>query len=84
MSDKKPNVISIDGGKNKPKIDDDMAKLIVEGEEIELDGFLLSGCNKDQRRVLLTYNVSLDEMLSYLNVLKVVCEDKIREALVED
>ena len=83
MSEKNSNnIIAIDGGKKKSATsENNFAKLIVEGQEIDLESFILSGCNSEGRRVLLTWQVSIDELCSYNTVLNVVVEDKIRETL---
>lgn len=83
-------LIALDGGKQDEKTDTfqellaqskEFATLIVDGESVNLDSFVLSGENTEGKRVLLTWNSSLDQLCSYNAVLNIVVEDKIREAL---
>lgn len=84
MTEKNRNIIAFEGGKKgKISSEDDSAILIVEGEQIDLDSFVLSGQNKDGSRVMLTWGCSLDSLTSYTKVLEVVVNEKIKEALNE-
>lgn len=81
MSKNKDNqIIALNGGKVEKDFED-KATLIVEGEKYELESFILSGENLDGRRVLFTWNASLDELCSYNTVLNVVITEKVRDAL---
>lgn len=80
----KKNIISINGGQPRSKDKTpaaDESVLYVEGERLDLDSFILSGCTVDGKRVLLTWNTSLDELLSYNAVLNIVVQDKVRESV---
>lgn len=67
-----------------PTSDHDIAKLLMDGEEFELSSFVLSGEDKNGRRVLFTYQVSLDETITYTKVLEVLVTEKIRANLNDD
>lgn len=85
MDKKSQNIIALTGGSQKKKDthvpSSEEAVLFVEGERMELDSFILSGCTTEGKRVLLTWNTSLDELLSYNSVLNIVVQDKVRDAI---
>ena len=83
MSDKKPTIVPLNGGKKK--VDNDAgATLSVENETIHLDSFVLSGMDAEGRRCVLTWNCSLDELASYAVVLDTVIRDKVRDAINDE
>jgi hypothetical protein len=80
------NIVALEGRKtrsNTQSDDDDAAKLLVEGEVYDLDSFVLSGNNKDGKRIIFSWNVSLEEMVGYTKTLDVVCSERIKDALGE-
>ena len=86
MKNKEPQFTTVTGGKHDkvkelPIVNYDTATLEIEGETIHLESFILSGENKEGKRVLLTWNASLDELCSYNAVLNIVIQDKIKAAV---
>lgn len=86
MKSKETHFTTLEGGKSDkikefPTDKNEGAILQVEGETIHLESFILSGENKDGKRILLTWNASLDELCSYNAVLNIVVQDKIKAAL---
>jgi hypothetical protein len=80
--------VAIDGGKKTSKGGPSTTKkgaiLMMDGEEILLDSFVLSGTvTKDGEtyRTVLTYNSSIDEMVVYKNTLNIMIDDKVRQVL---
>lgn len=69
-------IIPLDGGKKDEELSD--AKLEIEGEKIELGSFILSGEDKDGKRLLYTWNCSADEMCAYLKSIDVVVTNKVK------
>ncbi|QST02919.1 DUF3931 domain-containing protein (plasmid) [Pontibacillus sp. ALD_SL1] len=82
---KENNIIALEGGKKKLELsqDTDNASLTIDGETFELDSFVLSGQNKDGKRVIFSWQVSLDEMVVYAKALEVVVNERMKEALGE-
>lgn len=83
MSEKKPTIVPLKGGKKKTESDTG-ATLLVENEAIHLESFVLSGVDVEGRRCVLTWNCSLDELASYTVVLDTVIRDKVRDAINEE
>lgn len=83
MTEKKPTIVALNGGKKKTQSDAG-ATLSVENENIELESFVLSGVDVDGRRCVLTWNCSIDELASYSMVLDTVIRDKIRDAINDE
>lgn len=78
MTRKDPKVISLNDAK---KENSNSAFLKMDGEEYELISFVLSGEDKNGKRVLITWQVSLDEMISCSKVLDVVVHEKVKESM---
>lgn len=85
MDKKGQNIIALNGGGTRKKDasmpNSEESVLFIEGERVELESFILSGCTTEGKRVLLTWNTSLDELLSYNSVLNIVVQDKVRDSL---
>lgn len=73
------HIVAFDGGKKDSKTNN--PKLEIEGETLELDGFIMAGETVEGKRVLLTSNVSPDEMTSYLKTLDVVVGKRIESIM---
>lgn len=67
--------------KKSPDTIDNSAILIVNGQEIHLKSFVLSGESTEEHRVLLTWHSNLDELLSYTKSLEVLVHDRVKNAL---
>lgn len=61
--------------------DTEVAKLEVEGKMHELRRFIISGETPEGKRLIFTWNASLDDIISYNYVLNICIEDKVRDAL---
>lgn len=85
MEKKKTNVVALNGGayKENTETENNLAKVTVDDQTIELSSLVLSGVNKDGKRCVLTWNCSLDEISGHLVVLDTVVRDKIRETIYE-
>lgn len=91
MKDKvkdKVKMITIKGGKEKEEetitVDKDDAVLILNGQVINLESFILCGNtmeNGEPNRVVLTWNSSMDEMIIYESTLRIAIDDKHRDTL---
>lgn len=91
MKDKvkdKVKMITIKGGKEKEEetitVDKDDAVLILNGQVINLESFILCGNameDGEPNRVVLTWNSSMDEMIIYENTLRIAIDDKHRDTL---
>jgi hypothetical protein len=75
-------IIALKGGK-RPGIEksNDGARIEVEGELIDLGMFVLSGEDINGRRVLLTWNCNIDEMVSFAKTLDVVVTKRIEQIM---
>lgn len=82
MTDKK--LVSIKGGKStedESQIAKKETYIVVNGEKIDMDSFILCGNSIEGDKVVLTWNSSPDEMILYKNFLSIMVEDKYREHL---
>ena len=77
----KHDIIALNGGKSGKK--DEGAKLTIDGEEYDLESFVLSGEGPDGKRLLFSWNCSLDEMISYVKVLEVSVIKRVSDAMMD-
>lgn len=56
-------------------------KLILDDVEHELKSFIISGETPEGKRIIFTWNASLDEILSYNCILNICIQDKVRDSL---
>jgi hypothetical protein len=80
IEETKYNVIDIDP-KRAQKINNLFSKLYVENEVIDFQNFIISGYNKNEERVVLTWSCQVDDLCAHSKLLEIVVNDKIRGAL---
>jgi hypothetical protein len=76
-------IISIDGGKKQKESNQltDMIHLQLGDDEVYLSSFVLSGEDHEGKRIILTWNTSIDDLINYTKILDVVVCEKIKEVL---
>jgi hypothetical protein len=81
QDDKK--IISIDGGKKRKEANKltEMIHLQLGDDEVYLSSFVLSGEDHEGKRIILTWNTSIDDLINYTKILDVVVCEKIKEVL---
>lgn len=72
------NIINLNNRKEEPI---EPARLITDGDTHELKSFIISGETPEGKRLILTWNASLDEILSYNSVLNICVQDSVRDAM---
>lgn len=78
---KKSNIINFN---DKSKYKPDSAYLIVDGNEYELESFIFSGISTEGSRMVLSWNCTLDEMISYSKIMEVTINSKVAEAMFSE
>lgn len=73
-------IVALEGGK---KDTSEVGILKVDGEEFELASFVLSGESTTGSRLLFSFNVSLEEMITYSRILDIVVSEKVKNAINE-
>ena len=87
-----PQIVAIEGGrKDKSKSqrttdghDEEYAVLTTPDEQLVLREFVLVGENSDGKRVLLTFNLSLDQFLAHAATITVVAHKRVEKVLEID
>ncbi|MBA2870508.1 hypothetical protein HNQ85_000766 [Anoxybacillus calidus] len=76
-------IISIDGGKKQKESNQltDMIHLQLGDDEVYLSSFVLSGEDHEGKRIILTWNTSIDDLINYTKILDVVVCEKVKEVL---
>jgi hypothetical protein len=80
-------IVSINGGKKQKDLKSDLkvflehATLQVDGEITTLGSFILSGETPEGKRVLFTWNCSIDEMISYAATLNCIVNKRVESIL---
>jgi|GEM_PF-1510939 len=76
-------IIAIDGGKKRrdEKKLSEMIHLKLGDDDVFLSSFVLSGEDSNGKRVVLTWNTSVDDLINYTKILDVVVTEKIKEVL---
>jgi hypothetical protein len=75
---KKDNIIMLNGGKTDAS--EDIAELKADDKVFKLKSFIISGETPEGKRLVFTWNASLDTILSYNYVMNIAVEDKVRDA----
>lgn len=82
--DKKAKVISIKDSKQKKQtvdITDKDAVLVVEGEPVFLEEFVISGRTTDGSIITSTFNLSLEESIFYKEIIDLSLKEELRRRL---
>jgi len=76
-------IIAIDGGKKRrdEKKLSEMIHLRLGDDDVYLSSFVLSGEDCNGKRVILTWNTSIDDLINYTKILDVVVTEKVKEVL---
>ncbi|MGM9986895.1 MAG: DUF3931 domain-containing protein [Bacillaceae bacterium] len=74
-------LVSIDGGKKK-HANENLSVLQVDGEEYKLRNFVLAGEDENGKRVLLTWQLAIDELLAYSKIIDIIVAEKVKRNLI--
>ncbi|WP_044747733.1 DUF3931 domain-containing protein [Bacillus alveayuensis] len=76
-------IIAIDGGKKRKEANKltEMIHLQFGDDQVYLSSFVLSGEDHEGKRIILTWNTSIDDLVNYTKILDVVVSEKIKEVL---